>query len=60
MIGLTYPDTHGGTKYCYNSAIATCRIQVAGKAFDRAELVSHGAMFEILTDDRLDAVPLLV
>lgn len=59
VIGLTYPDTHGGTKYCYNSAIATCRIQVAGKAFDRAELVSHGAMFEILTDDRLDAVPLL-
>jgi hypothetical protein len=59
VIGLTYSDTHGGTKYCYNSAIASCRIQVAGMAFERAELVSHGAMFEILTDDRLDAVPLL-
>lgn len=59
VIGLTYADTHGGTKYCYNSAIASCRIQVAGKAFARAELVSRGAMLEILTDDRLDDVPLL-
>lgn len=60
VIGLTYPDTHGGVKYCYNSALADCRIQVAGKAFARAELVSHRAMFEILTDDALTAVPLLV
>ncbi|MDN4522568.1 DUF4175 domain-containing protein [Mycolicibacterium austroafricanum] len=59
VIGLTYSDTHGGVKYCYNSAIANCRIQVAGKAFERSELVSRRAMFEILTDDRLDSVPLL-
>ena len=60
VIGLTYSDTDGGRKYCYNSAIATCRIQVAGKAFDRAELVaSRRAMFEILTDTRHDDVPLL-
>ena len=59
VIGLTYADTHGGSKYCYNSAIASCRIQVAGMAFERAELVSRGAMFEILTNDRLDAVRLL-
>ncbi|UXA12268.1 hypothetical protein KXD97_31020 [Mycobacterium sp. SMC-8] len=59
VIGLTYTDTHGGVKYCYNSAIASCRMQVAGKAFERAELVSERAMFEILTDDRLDSVPLL-
>ena len=32
VIGLTYTDTDGGSKYCYNSAIATCRIQLAGKA----------------------------
>ncbi|MDG4666076.1 hypothetical protein [Mycobacterium sp. 236(2023)] len=60
VIGLTYADTHGGVKYCYNSAIANCRIQVAGKAFNRTELVSRRAMFEILTDERLEAVPLLV
>jgi hypothetical protein len=60
VIGLTYSDTDGGSKYCYNSAIATCRIQVAGKAFERAELVAtRRAMFEILTDDRQDSVPLL-
>ncbi len=60
VIGLTYPDTHGGVKYCYNSAIARCRLQVAGKAFERAELVSRRAMFEILTEDPLASVPLLV
>lgn len=60
VIGLTYTDTDGSSKYCYNSAIATCRIQVAGKAFERAELVAtRRAMLEILTDDRRDDVPLL-
>lgn len=60
VIGLTYTDTDGGTKFCYNSAIATCRIQVAGKAFERAELTAtRRAMFEILTDTRHEAVPLL-
>jgi hypothetical protein len=60
VIGLTYTDTDGESKYCYNSAIATCRIQVAGKTFERAELVAtRRAMFEILTDTRNDAVPLL-
>ncbi len=60
VIGLTYTDTDGGAKYCYNSAIATCRIQLAGKAFERTELLAtRRAMFEILTDTRRDEVPLL-
>jgi hypothetical protein len=60
VIGLTYTDTDGGSKFCYNSAIATCRIQVAGKAFERAELVAtRRAMFEILTDTRHESVPVL-
>jgi hypothetical protein len=60
VIGLTYTDTDGSSKYCYNSAVATCRMQVAGKAFTRAELVAtRRVMFEILTDTRHDAVPLL-
>jgi hypothetical protein len=60
VIGLNYRDTDGGEKCCYNSAVATCRLQVAGKAFERAELVAtRRAMLEILTDTRHDAVPLL-
>jgi hypothetical protein len=60
VIGLTYTDTDGGSKYCYNSAIATCRVQLAGKAFERGELVAtRRAMFEILTDKQHDEVPLL-
>jgi hypothetical protein len=60
VIGLTYTDTDGGSKFCYNSAIATCRMQVAGKVFERRELVAtRRVMFEILTDTRHDQVPLL-
>lgn len=60
VIGLTYTDTDGGSKFCYNSAIATCRVQVAGKAFERGELVAtRRAMFEILTDKRHGGVPLM-
>jgi hypothetical protein len=60
VIGLTYTDTDGGAKYCYNSALATCRLQLAGKAFERGELVAaRRAMFEILTDTPHDVVPLL-
>ncbi|MGV0717553.1 hypothetical protein ABQE93_19325 [Mycolicibacterium sp. XJ662] len=60
VIGLTYTDTDGRSKYCYNSALATCRMQVAGKAFERAELVAQRrAMFEILTDTADERVALL-
>ena len=60
VIGLTYTDTDGDSKYCYNSAIATCRVQLAGKAFERSELIAgRRAMFEILTDTRHPDVPLL-
>lgn len=60
VIGLTYTDTHGAEKYCYNSALATCRLQVAGTSLPRTELTSSAAMFEILTDERIAGVPLLV
>jgi hypothetical protein len=60
VIGLTYTDTDGTSKYCYNSALGSCRLQVAGKAFQRAELIAtRRVMFEILTDTREESVPLL-
>ncbi len=60
VIGLTYTDTDGESKYCYNSALATCRITVSGSAIEARELVaSRRAMFEILTDNRHGSVPLL-
>jgi hypothetical protein len=60
VIGLTYTDTNGESKYCYNSAIATCRIQLSGNAIGRRALIAtRRAMFEILTDTRNDRVPLL-
>lgn len=60
MIGLTYTDTGGAEKYCYNSAVATCRLVVAGTAVSRTELTSPAAMFEILRADPVAGVPLLV
>jgi hypothetical protein len=60
VIGLTYTDTNGATKYCYNSALATCRLQLSGPVVDAVELTAgRRAMFEILTDTRNDDVPLL-
>ena len=60
VIGLTYTDTNGESKYCYNSALATCRIKLSGNGVAATELVaSRRAMFEILTDTRDGSVPLL-
>ena len=58
VIGLNYTDTNGKTKYCYNSAIATCRIRLSGT--DSVELTAtQRTMFEILTDARHPDVALL-
>jgi len=59
VIGLTYTDTNGGTKYCYNSALADCRISLSGNGVDTELTASRRAMFEILTDERNGEVPLL-
>jgi hypothetical protein len=58
VIGLTYTDTDGASKFCYNSALATCRVRLSGQA--TAELCAdRRAMFEILTDERNHQVSLL-
>jgi hypothetical protein len=60
VIGLTYTDTNGTSKYCYNSALATCRVRLCGPHIRDAELTAtRRAMFEILTDTRNEHVPLL-
>jgi hypothetical protein len=60
VIGLTYTDTDGDTKYCYNSALASCRIRLSGSGVAATGLVAtRRAMFEILTDTRNAEVPLL-
>lgn len=59
MIGLTYTDTNGATKYCYNSAVADCRITLSENGIKADLTATHRAMFEILTDERNGAVPLL-
>jgi hypothetical protein len=60
VIGLTYTDTDGESKYCYNSALATCRIRMSDSAFGDIELVAdRRAMFEILMPERHESVQLL-
>jgi hypothetical protein len=60
VIGLTYFDTTGQTKFCYNSALATCRVRLSGKGFSAVELVAtRRAMFEILLSEPHATVPLL-
>lgn len=60
VIGLTYADTTGHTKYCYNSALATCRIRLSDSALGTVELVAtRRAMFEILLPEPRADVALL-
>ncbi|RDH78224.1 hypothetical protein DVS77_12880 [Mycolicibacterium moriokaense] len=60
VIGLTYTDTGGESKYCYNSALASCRIRLSGSGIAATELTaSRRAMFEILTGTRHETVSLL-
>ncbi|MBB3753234.1 hypothetical protein FHT44_005753 [Mycolicibacterium sp. BK634] len=59
VIGLTYTDTNSHTKYCYNSALANCRITVSGNGLDAELVAGRRAMFEILTDERQRSVPIL-
>jgi hypothetical protein len=60
VIGLTYFDTTGHTKFCYNSALATCRVRLSSNDFGTVELVAtRRAMFEILLAEPHEAVPLL-
>ena len=42
VIGLTYTDTDGESKYCYNSALATCRIRLSGSGMTGASSPPHG------------------
>ncbi|OYN80290.1 hypothetical protein [Mycolicibacterium sphagni] len=60
VIGLTYTDTNGKPKYCYNTALADCRITLSGNGVDAELVASRRAMFEILTDERHSTVPVLV
>jgi hypothetical protein len=60
VLGLTYIDTDGATKYCYNSAIATCRL-VLDSGRDRIELhATRRAMLELLLPRPAGNVPLTV
>jgi hypothetical protein len=60
VIGLTYTDTNSHTKYCYNSALADCRITLSGNGLDAELVASRRAMFEILTDRQQPGVPILL
>jgi hypothetical protein len=60
VIGLTYSDTTGHVKFCYNSALATCRVRLRDSAFGDVELIaSRRAMLELLLAEPYDGVPLL-
>ena len=59
VIGLRYTDTNGDTKYCYNSALATCRVSLSGAGVAEELTATRRAMFEILTTEPIAGVPLL-
>jgi len=52
FVGLKYYNPRGGIKYCLNSKIASCRLQLRDKISGTAEVLEtkSRAAFEILTD----------
>jgi hypothetical protein len=54
FVGLRYYNPPGGEKYCLNSKIASCRIELepnGGRGSTEVLETAHRAAFEILTDD---------
>jgi hypothetical protein len=60
VIGLSYYDTTGHTKYCYNSALATCRVRIVSVERTTELVATRRAMLEILLAEPSDAVPLSI
>jgi hypothetical protein len=52
FVGLRYPNPPGGMKYCLNTKIAACDLQVTLKSTGTTEVLGtrNHAAFEILTD----------
>ncbi len=59
FVGLRYRNPPGGIKYCLNTKLASCRLELTDPAGRSAVLDSHGRTgFEILSDDRPHGIPL--
>lgn len=60
FVGLAYNNPPGGTKYCLNTKIAQCSLTIVDTRSGRSEQLrsTHGALFEILTDDAPRGVPI--
>jgi hypothetical protein len=54
FVGLAYSNPPGGTKHCLNTKIASARMTVTDGRLGTSQVLTsrHGALFEILTDDR--------
>jgi hypothetical protein len=60
FVGLGYANPPGGTKHCLNTKIGRCSLTIVDIATGRREVLSsaHGALFEILTDERSHGIPI--
>jgi hypothetical protein len=54
---LEYRNPPGGIKYCHNTKIAKCSLELTDKQSGATTTLgsAHGALFEILTDSERDA-----
>jgi hypothetical protein len=60
FVGLRYRDPPGGEKHCLNTKIARCTLAVVDVRSRKRQVLrsGHGALFEILTDERAHGVPI--
>lgn len=56
FVGLRYPNPPGGNKYCLNTKIAACELEIEHKATKVRERLHTDSRcaFEILTDDKTE------
>ena len=65
FVGLRYNNPPGGSKYCLNTKIAACRLQIVDKRPGQVKApqmlsTKSRAAFEILTDDQDHGVDIRV
>jgi hypothetical protein len=60
FIGLKYNNPPGGYKYCLNTKVAACKLQLKDKLTGQTEVLetNHRVAFEILTDDPSHGIPI--
>ncbi|HEV3103448.1 MAG TPA: hypothetical protein VG426_14055 [Candidatus Dormibacteraeota bacterium] len=61
LLGVTYPDPRGGSRYCYHTEVADLELRLTRRGETLAEMVRPGAAaFEYASETPVAGIPLVV